>query len=263
MIDVFWFIMMHSLVGTAGNDGIYDLRAIEFRVLLKLMLHCENDALQKMVEYSNPRGFLNNEIYYYYHENDMCADTHDDRIGATSEARCLALSGCMYNAAKDHCYTATSDGEDTGQSLNCGSAMKANAAIVTQLLTAIDGDCMPHAEQLKILAGKSSPRSQRRVRCDRARLTVVLLNAVFMYTDSLLLKKVRIRPLSCCCDATTPADDAMFALLATKKHGGFPDGTPVEGELDLVIDMATVMEEVFAEETGKQVPTLAAAVQAS
>ena len=36
---------------------------------------------------------------------DACASGHDERMGATSEARCTALAGCMYDASPDHCYS--------------------------------------------------------------------------------------------------------------------------------------------------------------
>ena len=67
----------------------------------------------------------------YGPENDMCADTHDDQIGATSEARCLALAGCMYNAANDHCYANPSPGSDNDAACNNHPGATASCADVT------------------------------------------------------------------------------------------------------------------------------------
>lgn len=39
-----------------------------------------------------------------YEYDDDCAWTHDEREGDTSEERCLAMEGCLYDAACDHCF---------------------------------------------------------------------------------------------------------------------------------------------------------------
>lgn len=40
---------------------------------------------------------------------DMCEASHDEREGATSEARCLSLDGCEYIATNDHCQQSQSE----------------------------------------------------------------------------------------------------------------------------------------------------------
>lgn len=40
-----------SAVGSARDDGVFDLHVVELRVMLKLMLHCENKALQMHADY--------------------------------------------------------------------------------------------------------------------------------------------------------------------------------------------------------------------
>merc|ERR1719296_372856 len=35
---------------------------------------------------------------------DPCSEGHDDRPGANSEEKCLAMSGCVYDSSTDHCY---------------------------------------------------------------------------------------------------------------------------------------------------------------
>jgi len=45
--------------------------------------------------------------------DDACSEGHDGREGATSEARCTAMVGCMYDANSDHCFSATEGGVTT------------------------------------------------------------------------------------------------------------------------------------------------------
>jgi len=45
-------------------------------------------------------------------EGDTCSATHDERVGTTSEARCVSLAGCEYDAATDHCFSGLGNHQD-------------------------------------------------------------------------------------------------------------------------------------------------------
>jgi len=44
---------------------------------------------------------------------DQCTEHHDERPGSTSEARCLAMKGCGYDASTDHCWDECTWGHDS------------------------------------------------------------------------------------------------------------------------------------------------------
>lgn len=43
---------------------------------------------------------------------DQCTEHHDERPGSSSEARCLAMQGCGYDAGSDHCWDECTWGHD-------------------------------------------------------------------------------------------------------------------------------------------------------
>jgi hypothetical protein len=38
-------------------------------------------------------------------EYDECWETHEEREGETSEEKCYALEGCVYDSEYDDCYS--------------------------------------------------------------------------------------------------------------------------------------------------------------
>jgi hypothetical protein len=63
------------------------------------------DALDLYFAYKNGE-YDDNEEY------DECAETHDEREGETSEEKCYALEGCIYDAEYDHCYSEWQEWDD-------------------------------------------------------------------------------------------------------------------------------------------------------
>eukprot|EP00729_Bicosta_minor_P017201 gene17201-29163_t len=79
----------------------------------------------------------------YYFSEDECSSGHESRVGETSEAQCLALSGCTYNTVCDHCFNADQafylgcENADSGIAPTCGGC---NQATCSKLCDA-DTDC--------------------------------------------------------------------------------------------------------------------------
>lgn len=60
-----------------------------------------------------PGPYMGGSDYGSHEFDDVCSEGHDGREGATSEARCTAMVGCMYDANSDHCFSATEGGVTT------------------------------------------------------------------------------------------------------------------------------------------------------
>jgi hypothetical protein len=53
-----------------------------------------------------------NGEYDDHEEYDECWETHNERDGETSEERCYALEGCIYDSEYDHCYSEWQEWDD-------------------------------------------------------------------------------------------------------------------------------------------------------
>jgi hypothetical protein len=53
-----------------------------------------------------------NGEYDDHEEYDECWETHDEREGETSEEKCYALEGCIYDSEYDHCYSEWQEWDD-------------------------------------------------------------------------------------------------------------------------------------------------------
>jgi hypothetical protein len=53
-----------------------------------------------------------NGDYDDHEEYDECTETHNERDGETSEEKCYALEGCIYDSEYDHCYSEWQEWDD-------------------------------------------------------------------------------------------------------------------------------------------------------